>query len=206
MVSARLNRLLRQSGVIEKLSLKVENRPHNLRTGYKAVSSTSSFSLETFNPPDNPSVAQDGESCPAFSGQVQSRCAEANNVASRSDGQPPQMLTHSIVSSPQLAFDAVRRCRFRLLGTCPGSHPCCSPSVRRGAKRPHSTWPDHPGPTRARCPCHQTLCGLAILAMLGRHGQDARATRFHGLVSGQLLGCHPLVNPAIFALEPQHGE
>ena len=28
---------------------------------------------------------------------------------------------------------------------------------------------------------------MAILAMLGRHGQDARAIRFHGLVSGQLL-------------------
>jgi hypothetical protein len=55
---------------------------------------------------------------------------------------------------------------------------------------PDSAWHGHPGhvgPTWARCPCHQTLCGLAILAMLARHGQDARATRFHGLVSGQLL-------------------
>ncbi len=32
-------------------------------------------------------------------------------------------------------------------------------------------------PTRARCPCHFE-CGMAILAMFGRHGQDARATVF----------------------------
>jgi hypothetical protein len=59
-------------------------------------------------------------------------------------------------------------CSRSSLRTCPRSNPCCSPSVRIRAKR-------------------RTRCGTVILAMLGRHGQDARATRFHGLGSGQLL-------------------